>query len=162
MIEEPERHIDSFAAAGADLICVHVEACRHLQRALQQIRFLGKRPAVSLNPSTPPEAIRWVLDDVDMVLVMSVNPGFGGQAFLPSALRKVRAIRDALDDRGLQHVDIEIDGGIVVGNVGQVVAAGANVLVSGTGVFRGPSYAETIARMRAAAAAARGEAPREI
>jgi ribulose-phosphate 3-epimerase len=151
MIEEPERHLESFAAAGADLICVHVEACRHLHRTLQQIRDLGKRPAVSLNPATPPEALEYVLDVVDMVLVMSVNPGFGGQRFIPSALTKVRALRRTLDQRGLRGVDVEIDGGVVVDNVAEVVAAGANVLVSGTGIFHTTDYAETIARMRAAA-----------
>jgi ribulose-phosphate 3-epimerase len=155
MIEEPERYVESFAAAGAELICVHVEACRHLHRTVQHIRSLGKRPAVSLNPATPPEAVGWVLDDVEMVLVMSVNPGFGGQAFIPAALAKVRALRAELDRRGLQRVDIEIDGGIVVDNIEAVVAAGANVIVSGTGIFHTARYSDTIAAMRAAAAQAR-------
>ncbi len=147
MIEAPERSIESFADAGADLICVHAEACRHLHRTLQHIRNLGKRPAVSLNPSTPPEAVHWVLDQVDMVLVMSVNPGWGGQLFIPGALDKIRLLRETLDQRGL-NVDIEVDGGIVVGNVAQVVAAGANVLVSGTGIFGTTDYAATIKQMR--------------
>ena len=151
MIEEPERYVESFAAAGADLICVHAEACRHLHRTLQQIRAAGARPAVSLNPATPVEAVQWVADELEMVLVMSVNPGFGGQSFIPSALDKVRALRQLLDSRGLQAVDIEVDGGVVVDNVAQVAGAGANVLVSGTGIFRTPDYAETIRRMRDAA-----------
>ena len=152
MIEEPDRYLDAFASAGADLICVHVEACVQLHRALQRIRDLGKRPAVSLNPATPPEAVYWVLDQVDMVLVMSVNPGFGGQSFIPATLDKVRALRQEILSRGLE-VDIEVDGGIVVDNVAGVTAAGANVLVSGTGIFRTPDYTRTIRAMREAAGA---------
>ena len=148
MIDDPERYIDSFAEAGSDIICVHAEACRHLHRALQRIRDLGKQSAVSLNPSTPPSAIEWVLDQVDMVLVMSVNPGFGGQSFIPSALDKVGAIRDELDRRGLTDVNIEVDGGVVVDNIATVAQAGANVFVSGTGIFKTPSYADTIAQMK--------------
>jgi ribulose-phosphate 3-epimerase len=155
MIENPDSYLDAFAEAGADLICVHVEACRHLHRTLQRIRELGKKVAVSLNPHTPPGAVHWVLDQVDMLLVMSVNPGFGGQAFIPSALGKVTALREELDRRGLD-VDIEVDGGIVVDNVARVAAAGANVLVSGTGIFRTSSYSDTISRMRAAAEEAWG------
>jgi len=150
MIADPDRYIEAFAEAGADLICVHVEACTHLHRTLQRIRDLGKRAAVSLNPATPPEAIHWVLEQVEMVLVMSVNPGFGGQSFIPATLAKIRALRETIDHRGLQR-DIEVDGGIVVQNVAEVARAGANVLVSGTGIFRTPDYAETIRAMRAAA-----------
>jgi ribulose-phosphate 3-epimerase len=147
MIEEPERYIESFAEAGADLICLHVEACRHLHRALQLIRQLGKQPAVSLNPSTPLEAVQWVLDQVDMVLIMSVNPGFGGQVFIPSSLAKIRDLRAML--RRLQlEIDVEVDGGITVHNASQVVQAGANVLVSGTGVFRTADYAQTIQQLK--------------
>jgi ribulose-phosphate 3-epimerase len=153
MIEEPEHHVASFAEAGADLICVHAEACRHLHRTLQLIRGLGKRPAVSLNPATPTEAAEWVLGEVDMVLVMSVNPGFGGQRFIPGALEKIRRLRARAADLGLAP-DIEVDGGVVVENTAEVVAAGANVLVSGTGIFGTPDYAETIRRMRAAAGGA--------
>jgi ribulose-phosphate 3-epimerase len=151
MIEEPERLIPAFAEAGADLICVHVEACRHLHRTIQQIHGLGKKAAVALNPATPLESIRWVLDDLEMVLVMSVNPGFGGQAFIPSALPRLRELRGLAAGRSL---DVEVDGGIVVENAAQVVAAGANVLVSGTGIFGTPDYATTIAAMRAAAVSA--------
>jgi len=157
MIEEPERSVASYADAGADLICVHVEACRHLHRVLQQIRDLGRRPAVSLNPATPPESVHWVLDQVDMVLVMSVNPGFGGQAFIPSSLEKLRSLRETLDRRGLRGVDLEVDGGITVENAAEVVAAGANVLVSGTGIFRTGDYGVTIRAMREAAERASGK-----
>jgi ribulose-phosphate 3-epimerase len=150
MIAEPERYLETFAEAGADLICVHVEACRHLHRTLQRIRDLGKRPAVSLNPATPPEAVHWVLDELEMVLVMSVNPGFGGQAFIPGALDKIRALRRTIAERNLS-VDIEVDGGIVIENAAKVARAGANVLVSGTGIFGTADYARTIRRMRAEA-----------
>jgi ribulose-phosphate 3-epimerase len=150
MIADPDRYLEDFARAGSDIICVHAEAAVHLHRTLQRIRELGKRPAVSLNPASPLEAVSWVLAQVDMVLVMSVNPGFGGQAFIPASLERVRRLRAEIRDRGLD-VDIEVDGGIVVDNVKPVVAAGANVLVSGTGIFRTPDYAETIRRMRARA-----------
>lgn len=151
MIVDPDRYIDDFASAGADIITVHVEACRHLHRALQRIRAAGKRPAVALNPATPLDAIEYVLGDLDMVLVMSVNPGFGGQAFIPSALGKIRSLRRMLDERGFHHVDIEVDGGVKVENVEAVADAGANVIVSGSGIFNGGDYAERIATLRARA-----------
>jgi ribulose-phosphate 3-epimerase len=147
MIEDAERWVAAYAKAGADLIGVHVEACPHLHRTLQQIRDLGKRPCVVLNPATPVESIEWVLDDVDQVLVMSVNPGFGGQQFIPSALRKIQQLRRMIDERGLA-VDIEVDGGVKVDNVAAVCAAGANVIVSGSGVFGTKDYAATIAELR--------------
>ncbi len=152
MIEDAERWVSAYARAGADLIGVHVEACPHLHRTLQQIRDLGKRASVVLNPATPVEAIEWVLDSVDQVLLMSVNPGFGGQQFIPSSLRKIQQLRRMIDERGLT-VDIEVDGGIKVDNVAAVCAAGANVIVSGSGVFGTKDYAATIAELRA-----RGEA----
>jgi ribulose-phosphate 3-epimerase len=154
MIEDAERWVPAFAKAGADLIGVHVEACPHLHRTLHQIRELGKRPCVVLNPATPLEAIEWVLADVAQVLVMSVNPGFGGQELIPSALDKIRRLRRMIDERGLA-VDIEIDGGVKVDNVALVCAAGANVIVSGSGVFGTKNYAATIAELRA-----RGESAR--
>ncbi|HET7504650.1 MAG TPA: ribulose-phosphate 3-epimerase [Kofleriaceae bacterium] len=154
MIEDAERWVPAFARAGADLIGVHVEACPHLHRTLQQIRELGKRPCVVLNPATPLEAIEWVLGDVAQVLVMSVNPGFGGQQLIPSTLDKIRRLRRMLDERGLA-VDIEIDGGVKLDNIAAVCAAGANVIVSGSGVFGTRDRAQTIAEMRA-----RGEAAR--
>jgi ribulose-phosphate 3-epimerase len=154
MIEDAERWVGAYAKAGADLIGVHAEACPHLHRTLAQIRELGKKPVVVLNPATPIEAIEWVLGDVAMVLVMSVNPGFGGQQFIPSALEKVRRLRKLIDERGLT-VDIEVDGGVKLDNVAEVCAAGANVIVSGSGVFGTKDYAATIAEMRK-----RGEAAR--
>ncbi len=154
MIEDAERWVAAYAKAGADLIGVHVEACPHLHRTVGQIRELGKRPVVVLNPHTPPEAIEYVLPDVAMVLVMSVNPGFGGQRFIPGALEKIRRLRRMIDDRGLD-VEIEVDGGIKVDNVADVCAAGANVLVAGSGVVGTPDSAATIAELRA-----RGEAAR--
>ena len=154
MIEDAERWVPAYAKAGADLIGVHVEACPHLHRTLHQIRDLGKRPSVVLNPATPLESIEWVLGDVAQVLIMSVNPGFGGQELIPSALDKIRRLRRMIDERGLT-VDIEIDGGVKLDNVATVCAAGANVIVSGSGVFGTRNYAATIAEMRA-----RGEAAR--
>ncbi len=154
MIEDAERWVGAYAKAGADLIGVHAEACPHLHRTLGQIRELGKKPVVVLNPATPLEAIEWVLADVHMVLIMSVNPGFGGQAFIPSALAKVTQLRRMIDERGLT-VEIEVDGGIKVDNVAAVVKAGANVIVSGSGVFGTKDYAATIAELRK-----RGEAAR--
>ena len=147
MIVEPERYIDEFARAGADVITVHAEATPHLQRAVSRIRELGKKAGVSLNPSTSLSAIEWVLTDVDMVLIMTVNPGFGGQAFLPSMLGKIELLRSQLT-RAKLDVDIQVDGGIKADNVGEVVAAGANVVVSGSGIFGTPDYGKTIALMK--------------
>jgi ribulose-phosphate 3-epimerase len=154
MIEDADRWVGAYAKAGADLIGVHAEACPHLHRTLQQIRGLGKKPCVVLNPGTPLSAIEWVLGDVAQVLLMSVNPGFGGQAFIPSALDKIRALRAMIDARGLA-VEIEVDGGIKLDNIAEVCAAGANVIVSGSGVFGTADYAATIAELRR-----RGEAAR--
>ena len=147
MIEDAERWVAAYAKAGADLLGVHAEACPHLHRTIGQIRDLGKKPCVVLNPHTPLESIEWVLRDVHMVLVMSVNPGFGGQAFIPSALEKVTRLRRMIDERGLA-VEIEVDGGIKLDNVAEVCAAGANVIVSGSGVFGTKDYAATIAELR--------------
>jgi ribulose-phosphate 3-epimerase len=154
MIEDAERWVGAYARAGADLIGVHAEACPHLHRTIGQIRELGKKAVVVLNPATPLEAIRWVLPDLAMVLLMSVNPGFGGQRFIPSALEKITALRRMIDDAGLA-VEIEVDGGIKLDNVAEVCAAGANVLVSGSGVFGTPDYGATIAELRRRGAAAR-------
>jgi ribulose-phosphate 3-epimerase len=154
MIEEPGRWVADYAKAGADLIGVHVEACRHLHRDVGHIRELGKLPVVVVNPATPIEALEWVLRDVHMVLVMSVNPGFGGQKLIASAFEKITALRRLIDERGWQ-VEIEIDGGIKVDNIDQAVKAGANVIVSGSGIFGSKDYAATIAEMRK-----RGEAAR--
>ena len=147
MIVEPERYLEEFAKAGADVITVHAEATPHLQRCVARIRELGKKAGVSLNPSTSLSGIEWVLTDVDMVLIMSVNPGFGGQAFLPSSLGKIELLRTQLTRAGL-NVDIQVDGGIKADSVGEVVAAGANVIVSGSGIFGTPDYKKTIELMR--------------
>jgi len=147
MIERPGDYVEAFAKAGADIIGVHEEACPHLHRVIQQIRHAGKRASVTLNPHTPWEHVRHVLEDVAQVLVMSVNPGFGGQAFIPNVLPKIRELRDEIARRGLD-VDIEIDGGIKVDNVAQVAAAGANVIVAGSAVFESGDYKATIAALR--------------
>jgi ribulose-phosphate 3-epimerase len=147
MIEDPDRYVDDFARAGADLIGVHVEACRHLHRVLQQIRATGKKASVTLNPHSPVESIRHVLEDVSQVLVMSVNPGFGGQKFIPNVLPKIGALREEIEERGLS-VDIEVDGGIKADNVAQVVAAGGNVIVAGSAVFESGDYRAAISALR--------------
>ena len=147
MIENADRWVGEFAKAGADIIGVHVEACPHLHRTLHHIRDLGKKASVVMNPHTPIEMIEWVLRDVDQVLVMSVNPGFGGQSFIPSALEKIEALRARIDEKGYD-VDIEVDGGVKLDNIAEVVAAGANVIVSGSGIFGTDDYAATIAAMR--------------
>jgi ribulose-phosphate 3-epimerase len=134
MIVEPERYVEDFAKAGADLITVHAEACTHLHRTLQQIRALGKKAGVSLNPHTPEDVLRYVLDLTDLVLVMSVNPGFGGQAFIPAALPKLAALRKMIDASG-HAIDLEVDGGVKPGTARQVIDAGADVLVAGSAVF---------------------------
>ena len=153
MIEDAARWVGEYARAGADLIGVHVEADPHLHRTIGAIAALGKKPCVVLNPHTPLDSIRWVLPDVAQVLIMSVNPGFGGQKFIESALTKIRDLRRMIDDAGLD-VEIEVDGGIKLDNIDRVVAAGANVIVSGSGIFGTKSYAETIAAMKARGAAA--------
>jgi ribulose-phosphate 3-epimerase len=147
MIASPERYIDAFADAGASTITIHVEAAVHLHRALCHIRSLGKRAGVTMNPSTSEDAIRYVLDVVDQVLVMSVNPGFGGQSFIRAVLPKVAAIRKMIDERGLS-IDLEIDGGITPETAPDAIAAGARVLVAGNAVFGGKDYGAAIAALR--------------
>jgi len=147
MIVEPEKYIESFAEAGASGLTVHAEACPHLHRVLQQIRHAGVRPAVVLNPASPLVLIEEVLDQVDRVLLMSVNPGFGGQQFIPSTVDKVRRLRQMLDARGLK-VEIEVDGGINAETARAVVDAGANVLVAGNAVFGAKDYAQAIHALR--------------
>jgi ribulose-phosphate 3-epimerase len=148
MIVEPERYLEDFATAGADGLTVHVETCPHLYRTLQHIRHLGKRAGVVLNPATHECTIEYALPVTDMVLVMSVNPGFGGQSFIPEVLPKVRAIRKMIDAQG-RAIRLEIDGGIAVGTASKAVAAGADVLVAGNAVFTQPDYAQAIAAIRA-------------
>lgn len=152
MILEPERYVADFAKAGADSISVQVEASPHLQRTLHAIRDLGKRAGVVLNPHTPEESIRYVLDDVDLILVMSVNPGFGGQSFLPLVLPKLKALREMIDRSG-RDIELEIDGGIGPENAKLVVDHGASVLVAGSAIFGQKDRAEAIRKMRAAASA---------
>lgn len=147
MIVEPERYVDSFAEAGADVLTIHVEASTHLHRTIQAIKGAGMRAAVSLNPHTPLESIEYVLEDLDMVLIMSVNPGFGGQSFIPSALRKIATLRAMAQERGL-NLDIEIDGGVKIDNAKSIVDAGANILVAGSAVFGASDFASTIAALR--------------
>jgi ribulose-phosphate 3-epimerase len=153
MIVEPERYIEAFSSAGADTISVHVEACPHIHSTLQHIRALKKRAGVVLNPGTPEDSIRYVLGLADVVLVMSVNPGFGGQSFLSEVLPKVTAIRRMIDASG-HSIDLEIDGGIAEGTAGLAAAAGARVLVSGNAVFTKKSYTEAITSLRREAEAA--------
>jgi len=135
MIEEPGRYIEEFAKAGADIITVHVEACKHLDRTLQQIRQAGKKAGVVLNPATPIQTIEYVLDKIDMVLLMSVNPGFGGQKYIDAVTDKIAATRRFLDERGYTDVDLEVDGGVNMTTIDTVLNAGANVIVAGSAVF---------------------------
>jgi ribulose-phosphate 3-epimerase len=151
MIEKPERLIPEFARAGAQNITVHVETCPHLHRTVQQINELGVRAGVTLNPSTPLTSLEEILPYVGLVLVMSVNPGFGGQSYIESSTAKIARLRRMLDERSLGHVELEVDGGIHPGNVRELVHAGATVLVCGTAIFRGNgSIAENIAALRGA------------
>jgi ribulose-phosphate 3-epimerase len=147
MIVEPERYIDDFAKAGADIITVHVEACHHLHRTLQQIRGLGKKAGVSLNPGTPEEVLKYVLELTDLVLVMSVNPGFGGQEFIPAVLPKLQRIRKMIDASG-RPIYLEVDGGVKPGIASKVVQAGADVLVAGSAVFGHKDYGQAIKALR--------------
>jgi ribulose-phosphate 3-epimerase len=151
MIVEPERYIDDFARAGASTIGVHVETCPHLHRTIAQIRETGARACVVLNPATPAEAVEVVLPDVDQVLVMTVNPGFGGQRFIPTMLPKIRKIRGWIDERD-HTVDLEVDGGVTTETIVAAASAGANIFVAGTAVYGAPDYAEAIAALRQKAA----------
>ena len=157
MIAPADPYLAAFAEAGADIITVHAEAGPHLDRSLQAIRALGKKAGVSLNPSTPESVIEYVLDRLDLVLLMTVNPGFGGQAFIPAVVEKVRRVKAMIGDR---PIDIEIDGGVTPQTAPLVAAAGANVLVAGSAVFTGGSgaYAKNIAAIRNAADLATGRA----
>jgi ribulose-phosphate 3-epimerase len=155
MVEEPDWMVPSFVEAGCELIIVHAEACAHLHRSLAAIRDAGARPAVALNPATPPEAVEWVLDLVDLVLVMTVNPGFGGQAYIPTMEPKVARLRRTIVERGLD-VDLEVDGGIGPATVAAAASAGANVLIAGSALFRDPEgLGHAVADLRARAEATR-------
>ncbi len=158
MIAPADPYLQAFADAGADIITVHAEAGPHLDRSLQAIRSLGKKAGVSINPATPAEVIEHVLDRVDLILLMTVNPGFGGQAFIPAVLDKIRRVKSMI---GKRAIDIEVDGGVTPETAPLVAAAGANVLVAGSAVFKGGSreaYAANIAAIRSAAGKARSKA----
>jgi ribulose-phosphate 3-epimerase len=149
MIEQPDRLIPEFARAGADCITIHVETCPHLHRTLQLIKELGAKAGVTLNPGTPLSTLGEVLSEVDLVLIMSVNPGFGGQSYIPASTDKITRLRRTLDERGLAEVEVQVDGGVKSHNIAEVVAAGASVLVIGSAIFNDQaSIAANIAALR--------------
>ncbi|WP_207493189.1 ribulose-phosphate 3-epimerase [Aridibaculum aurantiacum] len=148
MILEPEKYAEAFKNAGADILTVHIEACIHLHRNLQQIKSLGMKAGVAINPHTPINFLTDIIHDVDQVCIMSVNPGFGGQAFIPQTINRIKQLRQLTDEKGL-NVDIEIDGGVTVENAASIVAAGATVLVAGNTVFKSPDPIKTISQLKA-------------
>ncbi len=154
MVEPVDRLVPDFAEAGASIISFHPEASKHVHRTVQLIKSHGCKAGLVLNPATPVEVLDWVLPELDLVLLMSVNPGFGGQAFIPSALDKLRAVRAMIDKTG-RDIRLEIDGGVKADNIGQIAAAGADAFVAGSAIFNAPDYAGVIARMRAEVARAR-------
>lgn len=147
MILEPEKYTEAFAKAGADILTVHYEACTHLHRNIQQIKSFNMKAGVALNPHTPVQVLEDILQDIDMVLIMSVNPGFGGQKFIPQTYEKIRKLRRMIDEKGLK-VHIEIDGGVSMENARQIVDAGADVLVAGNAVFKAPDQKAMIAALK--------------
>ncbi len=147
MIEEPDKYIEDFAKAGANLISVQVEACVHLNRTVGMIKELNVRAGVVLNPATPLSTLEWIIEDVDYVMIMSVNPGFGGQQFIPGSIDKIRALRKIIQDRGLATL-IEVDGGVNEKTIKDISDAGADVFVAGSAIFKGPDYNKTIATFR--------------
>jgi ribulose-phosphate 3-epimerase len=149
MIENPELYIKDFAASGADIITVHTEATNHLHRLIQMIKGEGKKAGVAFNPATPINTLEYVLEDLDMVLIMSVNPGFGGQKFINSAYEKISRVRSLIDSKGLK-IDLQVDGGVGLDNVGRVVESGANVVVAGSAVFNSKDIPTTIKLMKEA------------
>jgi len=148
MIDAPERYVSEFADAGADYIAVHQEACTHLHRTVQLIREKEARPGVALNPATPVETLEWILEDLDFVLIMSVNPGFGGQKFIPSSLEKVSRLKSMIRERGLSTL-IQIDGGVNTGTIHRISQSGVDVFVAGSAVFGSDDYKQTIADLKA-------------
>lgn len=148
MIENPDNYIDDFASAGADILTIHVEACMHLQRAMRQIREKGMKSGAALNPSTPVENLAYVVDDLDMALIMSVNPGFSGQKFIPQVMEKISRTRKLVGAK----IDIQVDGGVTPDNAADVAKAGANILVAGSAVFSKPDYGKAIAALKGATA----------
>jgi len=147
MIENPDNYIKEFADAGCDIIVVHQEACTHLHRTIQNIKSHGIKAGVALNPATPIETIKYVLQDVDMVLLMSVNPGFGGQSYIPVVTKKIKELRALIDEMGLD-IDIEVDGGVKPSNIAEVVNAGANVIVAGSAIFNAGNIDEAVKSLR--------------
>jgi len=154
MIEDPDKYLEDFAKAGADFITVHAEACTHLHRTLSYIKELGKKAGVALNPHTEPEVLRYVVDHVDLVLVMSVNPGFGGQKFIESVIPKISQVKDMFDSCGKKDLYLSVDGGINFDTAPRVVRAGANVLVAGNTIYGSKSVSESISKLRQSACAA--------
>jgi ribulose-phosphate 3-epimerase len=148
MIWEPEKYAEAFKKAGADMLTVHIEACPHLHRNIQQIKSLGMKAGVALNPHTPADALKDILQDLDLVLVMSVNPGFGGQSFIPHSLQKIREVKRMITERGL-HINIQVDGGITLDNAAMIVNAGADVLVAGNTVFSADDPKRVIKKLKA-------------
>ena len=155
MVEPVDRIVPDFAKAGASVISFHPEASRHVDRTIQLIKSHGCQAGLVLNPATPLEVLDYTLENLDLVLVMSVNPGFGGQGFIDSALRKIEAIRKRIDSSG-KAIRLEVDGGVKADNIGRIAAAGADTFVAGSAIFNAPDYADVIAKMRAEVAAARG------
>lgn len=147
MIENPDNYIEAFAKAGSDLIVVHQEACKHLHRTIQGIKNLNVKAGVALNPATPVETIKHVLKDLDMVLIMTVNPGFGGQSFIEGMLDKIKELRSMIKDMGLE-VDIQVDGGIKEENIHKVVEVGANIIVAGSAIFGSNDIPQTVKNLR--------------
>jgi ribulose-phosphate 3-epimerase len=147
MIETPERYIEAFVQAGGDWITIHAEVCPHLKRMIKKIRQLNVRPGIVIKPATPLKTLYPVLDDIDLVLIMSVNPGFGGQSFIPSTLKKIERLRK-INDQNHYSLEIEVDGGIRVENIGEVSRAGGDIFVLGTGIFKTKDYGETIRKLR--------------
>jgi ribulose-phosphate 3-epimerase len=147
MIEQPERYVEAFVKAGADLITIHAETCPHLHRSIQQIKELGVQVGVALNPATPLDCLEYVLSELDLVLIMTVNPGFGGQRFIPEVVPKIARLRQMIQERGLS-TDLQVDGGVNLDTVETVVKAGANILVAGSAIFQAPDVAQAVKSLR--------------
>lgn len=150
MMNNPDEFIEQFADSGADYLTVHIEVCRHLHRTLSEIKKFGMKAGVSLNPGTPLQALDAILEEVDMVLIMSVNPGFGGQAFIPSSLQKIRTLAKMLQNRHLSQVEIEVDGGVSSANIRELAEAGVTIAVAGSSIFNAPEPGDMIQQMKSA------------
>ncbi|MBC7936942.1 MAG: ribulose-phosphate 3-epimerase [Rhizobacter sp.] len=148
MIEEPEKYAEAFKKAGADNLTIHIEACKHLHRNIQQIKSLGMKAGIAVNPHTPVHSLQDILADIDLVCIMSVNPGFGGQSFIPHTINKIKELKQMILEKGLA-VKIEVDGGVTLGNAPAIIDAGADVLVAGNSVFKSSDPAATIAALKA-------------